>query len=363
MLPTAVFDFDHWRYRWANDAALVFWRADSREEFLARDFSQMPPSPRQRIEASHAALRAGRSLTEDWTLYPRGVPVLVRMHLAPIVLNDGRVGGLQQLVVQDQRQDPALLRGIEALLHTSVLVALVAEDGAPLHQNPSSARTHPHGRLRDWFVEPALADDLLREALAGAVSRREARMHGPGGERWFDVEARAVRDPVTGILSVLVQGSDQSARIDAEQAAAAATHVVGELRGALELVEAQRLQILSLSAPLIAVDAGTLAVPIIGALDAARAAEIAARLLPAIVEARAEVVILDFTGLTAMQAADLEGLRRLVGAIALLGALPVVTGVGPELARSLVTAGLEDLGAATHRSLAEGLAATRKRHR
>ncbi len=349
--PTAVFDFDQRRYLWANAAALGFWRADGEAEFLARDFSGGPPSVQQRMDAGHRALCEGRELVEEWTLYPRGVPVLVRMHLSPVRLDDGRVGGLQQLVVQDARQDPALQRGIEALQHSSALVALVRDDGGVLHQNPSSARTHPRGGLLDWFVDRGLGEALLREAVGGAVARRDARLRGDSGERWYSVEARPVRDPVTAIMSVLVQCTDQSARVDAEQA-------VDELRAALGVVEAQRLQILSLSAPLIDVGDGALAVPIIGELDAARAAEIAGRLLPAIRERAARVVILDLTGLASSHAADLAALQRLLAAVRLLGAVAAVSGIGPTLARTLVAAGL-GVDVPTYRSLAEGLAATR----
>lgn len=358
MVPTGVFDFDQWHYVWANDAALDFWRAESRTEFLARDFSQTPPSVRQRMQGNHVHLRAGRSLAEEWTLYPRGTPIPVRMHLAPIPLDDGRIGGLQQLIVHEQRQDPALLRGIEALLHSSVLVALVRDDGSPLHQNPTCQRVHPDGALVDWFVDRPLAEALLREAVAGEVVRREAQMRDPDGPRWYSVEARPVRDPVTGVMSVLVQCTDQSARIDAEQAAEQSARLVTELRGALDVVEAQRLEILSLSAPLIAVGHATLAVPIIGTLDGSRAAEISGRLLPAIVCSGAQVVLLDFTGLTSLQTDDVAALRKLVAAIGLLGAHAVVTGISPELARTLVAAG-QTLAAPAYRSLAEGLAATR----
>jgi rsbT co-antagonist protein RsbR len=351
VLPTAVFDFDHRRYRWANAAALVFWRADSEAELLARDFSGGPPSVQQRVNAAYQALCDGREVAEDWTLYPRGVPVPVRMVLSPVSLDDGRVAGLQQLVVQEPRRDPGLQRGIEALLHTSVLVALVRDDGGVLHQNPSSARTHPRGGLLDWFVDRGLGEALLREAVDGAVARRDARLRGPEGERWYSVEARPVRDPVTAVMSVLVQCTDQSARIDAERA-------VDELRAALDVVEAQRLQILSLSAPLIDVGDATLAVPIIGDLDAGRGAEIAGRLLPAIRERAARVVILDLTGLGTSHNADLAVLRRLIAAVRLLGADAAVTGIGPELARTLVAAG-QGVDVQVYRSLAEGLAATR----
>ena len=49
-----VYDQERQRNLWANAAALSFWRADSAEEFLSRDLSDMSPSVAERLAVTAA---------------------------------------------------------------------------------------------------------------------------------------------------------------------------------------------------------------------------------------------------------------------------------------------------------------------
>jgi anti-anti-sigma regulatory factor len=100
-------------------------------------------------------------------------------------------------------------------------------------------------------------------------------------------------------------------------------------------------------------------VPIIGTLDRDRGDVLVERILAAIAERRAARVILDLTGADTFDDEGVDRLRHLVGAIRLLGARPVITGVSPDLARALTLAGTGIAGATILRSLGEGLAARR----
>jgi diguanylate cyclase (GGDEF)-like protein/PAS domain S-box-containing protein len=128
-LPAAVwvFDLDRMRIAWANPAALALWRAQTLEELTARDFSDLPRETVDRMRD----LEPGEAATVNWTLWPRGVPVAVRLTRTPIALDDGRRGILAHASpLADQRAlaEKRLLEMVSTgapLLH--VLEVLVRE--------------------------------------------------------------------------------------------------------------------------------------------------------------------------------------------------------------------------------------------
>lgn len=363
-IPVWVLDVDHMRVCWANEAALELWRSPDRDELFARDFTTVPEEVRTRTLAILAQLREGRVARESWTLYPRGVPVTVTLRFSSVELDDGRIGLLNQALPRDEAPDPELLRGIEALRYTSVMIAFVDPGGEVLMQNPAALRAF--GRTRtwsEWLGEPGEADGMLREALGGDVVTREMLVRTVDGERLHAIEGRAVRDPVTGAVGVLFHHTDETARIGAERSAEERGRLLDELNATLAVVERQRREILALSAPILDVGERALALPIIGALDRERTAEIAARLLPAIAGRGIDRVILDMTGAAALDVAGAEHLFEMVRAIRLLGASAMITGIRPELARMLVESGFDGTGITIVGSIAQGLSRSRKRSR
>jgi anti-anti-sigma regulatory factor len=75
--------------------------------------------------------------------------------------------------------------------------------------------------------------------------------------------------------------------------------------------------------------------------------------------ARARSVVLDLTGVSAPDDAGLAALLGLVGALRLLGARAILTGIRPELAGALAAQGVSLSGVQIFRSLAEGIDACR----
>ncbi len=157
---------------------------------------------------------------------------------------------------------------------------------------------------------------------------------------------------------MLLQHTDETERRVAEETAEARARLVAQLKEALDVVEQQKQEILALSAPILEVASGTLAVPVIGALDGPRSAEIAERLLRAVVERRSRCVILDLTGAATADADVAEHIARLVQSVRLLGARPVVTGVPPALAQAFADAGADLSGVTMMRSLRDGIRAS-----
>ncbi|WP_437625510.1 STAS domain-containing protein [Sorangium sp. So ce1151] len=181
------------------------------------------------------------------------------------------------------------------------------------------------------------------------------------GERWHLVEARQVPDPVTGEPAILVQHVDETGRRTAEQTAEAQARFAAELADALETVQRQKQEILMLSAPILEVATGTLALPVIGALDGPRSEEIAARLLHAVVERAARCIILDLTGAATATAGAAEYIAQLVRSLRLLGTRPIVTGVPPALAQAFAEIGADLSGVMMLRSLRDGIRASARR--
>jgi anti-anti-sigma regulatory factor len=317
----------------------------------------VPTSAKAKLLVSVQAIREGRAVWDEWTFFPRGEPIRVKLHFAPIRLDDGRIGALQHAYPPDEGPDPARLRGIEALTHTSVIIAVVDFDGAILFKNPAAVDAFgvSADAWKEWLAEPPAAERMLRAAAAGEVSRGEVSARTVRGERWHAVEVQPVRDAVTGREVALVHHTDETARRGAEEEAENERRLVAQLNQSLALVERQRQEILELSAPVLEVGDRTLAVPLIGSLDRARAAEVAGRLLSAISERRARTVILDLTGAASLDGSSAELLIHMIRAIKLLGARPIMTGIRPALARWMVESGLDLADAAILRSLADGI--------
>jgi anti-anti-sigma regulatory factor len=271
---------------------------------------------------------------------------------------------LIQAFEKAQAPAPDLVRSVEALRHTSLMVTLTDVDGTILLQNPAATRafgsTHP---LADRFVDEVVSEAILAAARAGEVFLLETQVKTEEGAKWHAIEARTLRDPATGAIVVLIQHTDETLRRQAEQRAVIEGQLAEELRGTLAVVEQQKAEIIALSAPILEVSAGTIAVPIIGTLDSERAQALEQSILAMVSNRGAMSVILDLTGTNALSTAQtVEQVVRLGRAIRLLGAQTIVTGIMSTLARTLVTADVDMGGVLLLRSLRDGIAAAGKRH-
>jgi rsbT co-antagonist protein RsbR len=97
--------------------------------------------------------------------------------------------------------------------------------------------------------------------------------------------------------------------------------------------------------------------PLVGAVDPARAQRVLETLLHGVAKARAEVAILDITGVPVIDADVVHVLIQSAQAVRMLGAQVMLTGIRPEVAQTLVGLGVELRGIVTHRTLGSGIAA------
>lgn len=128
-----------------------------------------------------------------------------------------------------------------------------------------------------------------------------------------------------------------------------------ELEDQLSTIEKQRAAIKELSTPMIEVWAGVLCVPIVGVIDSSRAAEMTSALLTAVVEKKVRFTIIDITGIEAMDTRATDHFLRMARSVRLLGAECVLSGINPNVARSIIHMGVELSGIQTYRSLRDAL--------
>ena len=107
------------------------------------------------------------------------------------------------------------------------------------------------------------------------------------------------------------------------------------------LVRLQQEAIRELSTPVLQVRDRLLILPIIGLIDSDRARQLTEQLLDAIRRFRARVVVMDITGVAAVDSKVANHLIQTVDAARLLGTTVVVTGISASIAQTIVTIGID----------------------
>ncbi|MCV2365645.1 hypothetical protein LNV23_19520 [Paucibacter sp. DJ1R-11] len=237
-VPMWVFDPERQRNLWANAAALSFWRASSAEEFLSRDFSDTSEAVRERLAVTAADHGQGKIVREQWTLYPKGQPATVMLVSRGILTPDRRQVMLFAADSLSSGSDKAMLRGVEALQHTSVRIAVFSlQDGNTLMRNPAAALAfdtrkpasdgHRISDFEALFADRADAIKVFNQVRAGHSFKADLELFSDGGRCWHGVNARPMRDPVTGDQVLLLNARD-IADLKASQAALEAAREVAE---------------------------------------------------------------------------------------------------------------------------------------
>jgi rsbT co-antagonist protein RsbR len=120
-------------------------------------------------------------------------------------------------------------------------------------------------------------------------------------------------------------------------------------------ISAQQQEIRETSTPITEIWDGVLTLPIIGTLDSSRTISVMEKLLSRIEKDRTRVVVMDITGVVAIDSQVSHHIVQMMHAIGLMGAMAILTGIRPEIARALTSLNI-DLGSVVTRStLAEGL--------
>ena len=214
--PMWVFDLEAQRMRWANQAALQLWQAESVEQLGERDFSDATPSSRARLAAIMESLRRGESVGMTWTIYPEDEPVTLVINRTGILLPDGRLAILSEARPLGADALPATVqRDLEALNQTGSQISIHRIDGTAVMRNPAAAvafgPVNETASLDDLATQVGGAEtaDLLRASIAAhKMYAARVRVITRQGERWHELFARRMRDPVSGGEALLLSAED-----------------------------------------------------------------------------------------------------------------------------------------------------------
>lgn len=297
----------------------------------------------------------------------RLLDVEVSVHL--IEIEDERMFAAFSHPIGERLARERALRASEAKLRavferTGMLIALLSPEGRLLERNPRLAGLVGAAAAGDedavfWDMsfwaraaDRRAVEGCVRAAAAGGARSCEVELRGAGGPAVVALQVGPLVDEEGRCVQLLAEGYEvtEQRRAEAEREA---------IQG--RLLAAQEATIRELSTPLIPLEAGVLAVPLVGRIDRVRAAALLERLLSAVVERRASVAILDITGVPVVDAEVAASLVQAAHAVKLLGAQAVLTGVRPEVAATLVELGLDLRGLVTLDSLQSGLAWARAR--
>lgn len=204
----------------------------------------------------------------------------------------------------------------------------------------------------DYELFPAEVADQLRahdkKVMAGGVpvEVEEVVPHDDGPHTYITVKFPLFRadNAVIGVCGI---ATDMTEWRRVEKAHAALQQ---------QIIDAQTASLRELSAPLMPLSEGVLAMPLIGAIDSARAGQIMETLLDGITARRARIAILDVTGIKTIDSYAAEALVRIAGAARLLGAEVILTGISGPVAMSLVGLGVDLGGVRTLDTLQSGIA-------
>jgi GAF domain-containing protein len=124
-----------------------------------------------------------------------------------------------------------------------------------------------------------------------------------------------------------------------------------------QMIQAQRTRLAELSTPLLPITDRIMVMPLLGAMDAERAQQALETALYGAYRNLTEVMILDITGVKGVDAGVAGMLVRTAEALRRLGTEAIITGIQPDVARTLIALGLDLGGIPTLSTLQSGIAA------
>jgi PAS domain S-box-containing protein len=198
------------------------------------------------------------------------------------------------------------------------------------------------------FADHYRADD--REVMEHGIAKlnfEEPQPRADGTQSWLRTSKAPLRDSAGTIVGILVMYEDVTIRKQEEEE---------RVRLKDELIHAQAAALAEISTPLIPISDNTVVMPLVGTIDSRRAQQVIEGLLVGIVETRAQVAILDITGVPVVDTQVANALLRAAQAVKLLGAQVVLTGIRPEVAQTLVGLGVDLTGIVTRSTLQSGIA-------
>ncbi len=247
------------------------------------------------------------------------------------------------------------LRIFKALVdHAPDAIAVARPDGTFIYLNAAQRQLFQWEEVSGSTMFDAFAteDHNLIAHVAAQVARgawqgelicqRRDGTHFPGL-----ISAFPINDQSGNVMALAAINRDISVIKQAEKERAALQE---------QVIAAQQAVLRELSTPLIPLNDKVVIMPLVGAIDTARAQQIMETLLEGIAQHQATVAILDITGVQVVDTQVANTLIQAAQATRLLGAQIMLTGISPIMAQTLVHLGVDLHGITTRRSLQDGIA-------
>jgi rsbT co-antagonist protein RsbR len=123
----------------------------------------------------------------------------------------------------------------------------------------------------------------------------------------------------------------------------------------LEAIGRHQQAIRELSTPVIRVHDRVLLLPLVGAIDSHRAQQIMETVLVQVVDSQAKCIIIDIAGVPVVDTSVADHLLKTTAAVRLLGGQTILTGITPQVARTMIQLGLDVSAMHTVSRLSDGI--------
>ncbi len=131
---------------------------------------------------------------------------------------------------------------------------------------------------------------------------------------------------------------------------------ITERLAAEEKARQLQLDLMELSTPVLSLWDRILALPLIGTLDSRRTQDAMEKALTRLADEKAQVLVVDITGVPIVDTLVANHLIRMASAVRLMGGECILTGIGSQTAMTIVHLGIDLSDLKTCATLAEGLA-------
>jgi rsbT co-antagonist protein RsbR len=299
----------------------------------------------------------GLQIYERDVTFADGSRHAILFHKSVYTNPDGTPGGIigAMIDVTERKKQEENLRTFQSVVENSPDgVSFVSPDGIIIYGNPAMKTLLGYGDEYIGLPVPVVFggnSDIPMQIIQhviehGSWTGPQTYYRKDGSMVTVHVSMFAIRNEDGEVLSFpgIVRDMTDVQEAEAERAALQQ-----------QIIDAQRAALRELSAPLLPISKETIVLPLVGTIDSQRAQQIMEVLLEGVAEHHAEIAIVDITGVQVVDTQVANALMQTAQAVRLLGAQVVLTGIGPSMAQTLVSLGVDLSDIVTRGTLQNGI--------